>query len=490
MDNLMERKRSVAPSAWAPEAPAGLGGAGSPQGGAVGTATRRPGTPGAGGKGAASTKKTLDEAAMTPFLREITLASSGGAFLDGYVLSLIGVALTQITAQLSLTTHWTAAIGAAVLLGILVGSIAGGYLTDIVGRKKMFVLDIVAIGLLSALSMTDAAPIQLVIYRFLIGVFVGADYPIATSLITEFTPKRHRAISMGTVSAAWYLGATAAAFVGFFLCDVDNGWRLMLGSAVIPCVFLLIGRRKIPESPLWLKSKGREEEALEAVCCVYGDEVTLEGEQDGPREKAGFAEVFSKGYAARIVFLGVLTLCQVVPMYAIYTFGPQIMTAFGLGVGKSAILGESMLSLLFLVGSLPAMFWLNSMGRRPLLIRSLFFMATGLVVLGLFPTAPLPVIVCAFGLYAFFSGGPGILQWLYPNELFPTEVRATAVGLAIGISRIGTIVATYGAPIFLATFGIGPTMLVAAGLVILGLALSVIMAPETAGKSLEETSSL
>ena len=177
-------------------------------------------------------------------------------------------------------------------------------------------------------------------------------------------------------------------------------------------------------------------------------------------------------------------------MYAIYTFGPQIMTAFGLGVGKSAILGESVLSLFFLVGSLPAMFWLNSMGRRPLLIRSLFLMAVGLLALGLFPTAPLPVIICAFGLYAFFSGGPGILQWLYPNELFPTEVRATAVGLAIGISRVGTIVATYATPIFLASFGIGPTMLVAAGLVILGLVLSIFMAPETAGKSLEETSSL
>ena len=74
----------------------------------------------------ATAKRTLDEAAMTPFLREITLVSSGGAFLDGYVLSLIGVALTQITTHMSLTTHWTALIGASVLLGILVGSIVGG----------------------------------------------------------------------------------------------------------------------------------------------------------------------------------------------------------------------------------------------------------------------------------------------------------------------------------------------------------------------------
>ena len=102
------------------------------------------------------------------------------------------------------------------------------------------------------------------------------------------------------------------------------------------------------------------------------------------------------------------------------------------------------MSLFFLVGSIPAMFWLNSMGRRPLLLMSFALMAAGLLVLGLWPTAPVTVIILAFGLYAFFSGGPGILQWLYPNELFPTEVRATAVGIAIGFSRIGTIAATYG----------------------------------------------
>ena len=436
-----------------------------------------------------ATPVTLDDAAMTPFLRKITLVSSGGAFLDGYVLSLIGVALTQITSHMNLTTHWTALIGASVLLGILVGSVLGGYLTDTIGRKKMFVVDIIAIAVFSALSMTNVTPFQLVLYRFFIGVFVGADYPIATSLITEFTPKKHRAISMGMVSAAWYLGATVAAFVGYTLCDVDEGWRLMLGSAIVPCVFLLIGRIKVPESPLWLESRGRDEEAQKIIKRVYGCNVVI-AETKEPHEKAGFREVFSKGYAARILFLGILTLCQVVPMYAIYTFGPTIMAAFGLGVGKASILGESVLSLFFLVGSIPAMFWLDSMGRRPLLIRSLSLMAAGLVVLGLFPTAPLPIIIGAFGLYAFFSGGPGILQWLYPNELFPTEVRATAVGLAIGISRVGTIISTYATPIFLASFGIGPTMLVAAGLVILGLVLSIFMAPETAGKSLGETSSL
>lgn len=434
-------------------------------------------------------KKTIDDVAMTPFLRKIALFSSGGSFLDGYVLSLIGVALTQIAPLFNLTTEWSAAIGASVLVGMFAGTIAGGYLTDRLGRKKMFIFDLIAIAVFSLLSVFATTPFELVAARFFIGVFVGADYPIATSLIAEFTPKKHRSISMGMVSAAWYLGATVASVVGFALYGVDGGWKWMLGSAVVPCIILLIGRHDIPESPRWLAQKGRQAEADAIVRRVFGGDVELGTESHSTRETK-LSKVFKGGYAKRIVFLGMLVLCQVVPMYAIYTFGPAIMTAFGLGVGREAILGESVVSLFFLIGTLPAMYWLNSIGRRTSLICSLALMALGLLVLGLFPQAPVGVIIIGFGLYAFFSGGPGILQWLYPNELFPTDVRASAVGIAIGFSRIGTIVATYGTPLFLAAFGIGPTMLVAAGLVVIALVLSTLMAPETKDKSLDETSAL
>lgn len=431
--------------------------------------------------------KTIDDVPATPFLLKVTVFSGGGAFLDGYVLSLIGVALTQITPMFNLTATESGLIGASVMVGMLFGAILGGYMTDVLGRKRMFTIDIIAIAVFSVLSVFASNPIELILARFSIGFFVGADYPIATSLITEFTPKRYRSVSMGAVSASWYLGATVAAFVGYFLYSVVDGWKWMLGSAVVPCVILLIGRHDIPESPLWLSRKGRAKEAAEIVRRVFGSDVELESEE--AVTKVDLSTLLKPVYFKRLVFIAIFILCQVVPMYAIYTFGPQIMNAFGMGEGHQSILGESIVSLFFLVGSIPAMFWLNSIGRRNLAIASLGMMAIGLTVLGIVPDAPIYVIIIGFGLYAFFSGGPGILQWLWPNELFPTEVRASAVGIAIAFTRIGTIFATYGTPIFLAAFGVGSTMLVAACLVVLAFILTVLFGPETRGRSLAETSS-
>ena len=432
-------------------------------------------------------RRLIDDAQMNRFLRKIMFFSSGGSFLDGYVLAIIGVALIQLTPALGLTDVEMAATGAAALAGIFFGSLAGGRLTDALGRRRMFILDIIAIGVTSLAACFVESAWQLIVLRLLLGFFIGADYPIATSLIAEFSPRAERAVTMGMVSAAWYLGATAAAFVGFGLYWTDNGWRWMLGSALIPCIVLLVGRHDIPESPRWLAQRGRVEEAREVMRKVYGDEVELDHEEPG---RSGFAAVFRQGYLSRVLYLGVLILCQVVPMYAMYTFGPRIIGAFGLGEGSLAVLGEALVSLFFLIGTIPAMFWLNSLGRRPLLIGSLALMSLGLLIPGVWPGASIVVIILAFAVYAFFSGGPGILQWLYPNEMFPTEVRATAVGVAIAISRIGGVVSTYGLPLFLNAYGIGPTMLVGAGLLLLALVLSVFMAPETRGLTLGEASSL
>ncbi len=89
--------------------------------------------------------------------------------------------------------------------------------------------------------MFVSTPLELLIMRFLIGIVIGADYPIATSMITEFSNTKQRAFAVGFIAAMWYVGATCANLVGYMLYDVQDGWRWMLGSAVIPCIVILIG---------------------------------------------------------------------------------------------------------------------------------------------------------------------------------------------------------------------------------------------------------
>ncbi|MGV8965221.1 MAG: MFS transporter [Cellulomonas sp.] len=437
----------------------------------------------------AAERVLLDDVAMTPFLKRVTLFSSGGPFLDGYVLAIIGVAIDQLVRrdELALDEGWISAISAAALVGLFLGTSVGGYITDRIGRKKMFLIDVVGIAVISLGTAFVTTPLMLVVMRFAIGLVIGADYPIATSMIAEFTPRRYRAISMGFIAAIWYVGANVAYIVGYLLGDVSGGWRWMLGSAVIPCLIILIGRWGIPESPRWLASKNRLGEAEAILKQMFGAHVELE---PAPTIRTRYRTLFEPQNLSKIVFVGTIWLCQAVPMFAIYTFGPRIMAAFGLSEGRLSVLGEVLIGTFFMIGCIPAMFWANSMGRRRLLIGSFAAMTAALAILGALPVAGTWAVIVCFAVYAFFSGGPGNLQWLYPNELFPTEIRASAVGAAMAFSRIGTVIAMYVLPGFLSTHGTRATMVAGALISAVGLLVAIPFAPETRGLTLGESSRL
>lgn len=412
------------------------------------------------------------------------LWGSGGPFLDGYVLVIIGVALEQLTPLLHLDAEWIGLLGAATLAGLFIGTSLFGYISDRVGRRKMFLIDIVAIGIISLGTMFVSSPMELLVMRVLIGIVIGADYPIATSMITEFSNTRQRAFAVGFIAAMWYVGATCANLVGYLLYEVDGGWRWMLGSAFIPCVIILIGRFDLPESPRWLLRKGRVQECEQMMLKLFGERVVFDEE---PQQETRFMQLFNKRHFPFVLFVAAIWTCQVIPMFAIYTFGPQIVGLLGWDEGRNAALGNVVISLFFMLGCIPAMYWLNKIGRRPLLIGSFAIMTIALAVLGLVSNLGIWLVVIAFAVYAFFSGGPGILQWLYPNELFPTDIRASAVGVIMSISRVGTVVSTWALPVFITRYGISTVMLIGALISLVGLVVSILFAPETRGLSLSQT---
>lgn len=309
--------------------------------------------------------RNFDDLKFSSIHRRIMLWGSGGPFLDGYVLVIIGVALEQLTPLLHLDAEWIGALGAATLAGLFIGTSLFGYICDKVGRRKMFLLDIIAIGVISVATMFVSTPLELLVMRVLIGIVIGADYPIATSMITEFSNTRQRAFSIGFIAAMWYVGATCANLVGYWLYDMEGGWRWMLGSAFIPCLIILIGRFDLPESPRWLLRKGRVKECEQMMIKLFGEPVCFD---DEPPQETRFLQLFNRRHFPFVLFVAAIWTCQVIPMFAIYTFGPQIVGLLGWEQGRNAALGNVVISLFFMLGCIPAMFWLNSIGRRPLLI--------------------------------------------------------------------------------------------------------------------------
>lgn len=432
---------------------------------------------------------TLDDAPLNSFHKKLTLFSSGGPFLDGYILSIIGIALVQINAAWNMNSFWNGLVGASALVGVFIGGTVFGNVTDRIGRKLMYMVDLSAIIVLSILQFFVDSPWQLIVLRLLIGVAVGADYPIATSLVAEFAPTNWRAKLLGGLNAMWFVGATVAAFVGYWLLQFDEGWRWMLLSSAVPAVLIVIARTTIPESPRWLASKGRREEALSVLRATIGPDATLDDlpEQEGTTT---FGAVISSGYLGRVVFISIFWTATIVTLFAIYAFGPQMLTLFNLDSGDEANLGYGLINLFFFLGNVIALLFVDRLGRRPVLIGGFLVSALGLAYLAINPEASLGLVAAAFAVYAIFNGGPSILEWIYPNELFPTEIRATAVGVCTGISRIGAAIGTFGTPWALTHLGISGTMWIATGIALIGAVVSLFMAPETRGKALHEAAAL
>ncbi|MEU8516891.1 MFS transporter [Kitasatospora sp. NPDC048722] len=438
--------------------------------------------------------RTIDNAPYTAFHRKLALACSGGPLLDGYILSIVGVALIGMRPDLGLSTAEVSLIGAAALVGMFVGGALFGVLTDKIGREVMYTADLLVMVACSVLSFWVDAVWAIAVLRFVLGMAVAADYPIATSLLAEWLPAKHRGRLLGQQIVAWYAGSVLAYVVGYLFLELagPGSWRWMLASSTVLCAVFLVIRRGSPESPRWLAANGRVGDAVRVVekhlgVRVDGRELMPEAVGAG-RRPGGLRLLMTPPYRRRTLFCGLFFLCQVGPLFAMLTFGPQILSSFGMPGGTvMETLGTGLISLVFLLGCYPALRLIDTKGRRPVIIWSFALMTVPLALLGVWPTAPAAVALTALCAYAFLCGGPNVLDWTYPNELFPTEIRATAVGVATSVSRIGAAVGTYLLPLSLTGLGTGPTMLIAAGTTALGLLVCVLWAEETRGTALGAT---
>ncbi|MGE8060445.1 MFS transporter [Pseudomonas sp. NPDC089547] len=439
-----------------------------------------------------SSTVSIEDVPLNRFHQLMTLRAGGGWILDGYILSIIGVVIVQFSDYLKLDSFWQGLVAASAMLGTFCSGFLGGWLTDKVGRRRLFFIGPILFIVGSVGTFWVESGFALFVLRFLVGVGVGLEYPVAGSLLTEFLPQKHRGRRLAGLTILWFAGAALSYIVGNFILarGGDDAWRWVLASAGVLGVLLFIIRLKTPESPRWLMSKGRFDEAERIIKQVYGPSFSLANMPEQVAEqKVSLGALLRSGYGKRMLFVAVFWSAAVVPMFAVYSFAPVVLQALNLK-GDWASYGSVLITLLFVVGCIVATRMIDTLGRRPLIIHSFLWSTLALLGLGVFSNGSEVLVLVLFGAYALFIGGAQVLELVYPNELFPTEIRAFAVGMGSSMSRIGSAAGTWLVPISLQSIGIGNTMLVAALVSLAGLVVSVWLAPETRGMSLEAASSL
>lgn len=381
--------------------------------------------------------------------------ANAGLFCDGYILSGVGLALVTLGPHFALDAKMTGLIGAMTLLGILIGAPIFGRVTDRYGRRILMIADLTVFVVVSIAQIFVTNVWELIALRFILGVAIGADYPIAGALIAEHVPARVRGAAINGMQVAWFLGAAVAYALGYGLLHAGGeSWKWILASPAPFAALGLLLRASAPESPLWLASRAA-----------------------GELKRTSFATMFASRYRGALAFVSAMWLLQVIPLFAIYTFAPTVLGALGLSRSSSPA-GGIAITAAFLVGSLVSLPLVESWGRRPLCIAGF---AIGVAAFGVLLLGNAALVVWCFVAYAVGIGAAAGLELTYPNELFPTPIRASATGFAAGVSRVGAFFGTFALPWLLAHYGITIVVGLACALSALGLVVALRWAPETKG---------
>lgn len=420
------------------------------------------------------------------FTTKLTGVIAGGMFIDGYILGVVGTVIAAITVDLDMSLFWEGLIGASALVGIFIGGPLGGWLADRLGRKPLFAIDLAIFIFGSVLQFFVDSAWQLFIVRLLMGIAIGADYSVGWPLLSEFSPRRLRGKLLAFCEVAWYVGFMFAFVVGYVMTTAFSvDWRIILGTSTIPAVILFLARLGMPESPRWLMNKGRTEEATEIAHAYLEDPTDVLDITNEETRKGTFAMLFSPAYRRATIFVSVFWFCCVAPYFAIATFAASVLSDYGLGDGLIGAIGVNGLAL---VGVVVSVLLIERIGRRKLTIPQQWVCAVVLLIIGLWTSAPPALVLICFLVFAFANAMCTALTGVYPGEIFPTEIRGLGTGFATAFSRIGAGLGTFLLPWSMHNLGAGVTMLIAAGICVVGAAVSQVLAPETMGRNLSETS--
>ncbi len=423
---------------------------------------------------------TLNEAVLGLFHLKTMLTAGLGFFSAAYDLFIIGYALALIRQEWHPDAFMMGLIGSVSLLAVLFGAYIFGRIADIYGRRKIYGVEALLM-VLGALGSACANDIKtLLIFRFILGLGVGGDYPLSSVIMSEYANRANRGLLVGLTFSFQALGVLIGPGIALALLaaqiDHDLAWRIMLALGALPALGAYWMRRSMPESPRWLNRAGLNP--------VNNDGSLINDSADVPKPLRYYWKYLLGTAGAWFAF-----------DYAYYgntISTPMIMHALAPHGGLMANIAWSWI--VFAVAAVPgyflAAFTLDRIGHRRLQLIGFFCMGMAFLAIGLIPNiaGAFALFIALYAISYFFSEfGPNTTTFVLASEIYPAHLRTTAAGISAGTAKLGAFIGVFLFPVLLQNIGIENTLLLTFLFSMAGLGLTLLL-PEPARRSLEVVS--
>jgi MFS transporter, AAHS family, benzoate transport protein len=380
-----------------------------------------------------------------------------GIAFDGYDIALYGVSLPWLMKEWNLTSIQAGAIGSYSLVGMMIGALVFAPLADKIGRKKVLAICMVLFSVFTFLGGFVNNPTTFIVIRFIAALGIGGFPANVISLMTEYSPKKNRAIIVATMYCGYSIGGIFSSLIGMYIVP-EFGWRVLYWVGIIPLLVFPLFMKQFPESLSFYILKNQTKKLAEILNRIdpfgnYKENEDYQFEQV-QKESKGFPvrKLFANKRAISTFAFWTAVFSCLLMVYGLNTWLPKIMQQSGYGL-TSSLSFNLVLCIGQVGGSLIGGFLADKVGHRKVLVSMYVLGALCFIVLSITSNVFALYLLVALG--GACTVGTQNLANPYISEFYPNEARATGIGWALGIGRIGAILAPTLIGILLAT-GLAP----------------------------------
>ncbi len=391
-----------------------------------------------------------------------SLIASLGGLLFGFDIAIFSGAIPFIQPELDLSPAQLGWVASSLYLGCAVGTMIFGKIAERLGRKKSLFAVAVIFGISSIAMGLSNHMNTVVIWRIIAGFSVGGASILSPLYIAELSPRHIRGKMVSINQLAIVIGILMAYITNYYLSFTAWNWRLMFISGALPAVLFLVFLPFLPESPKWLLFNGQREKGRKILGSLISpdqlqDEIDHIDRQKNQEHKGfAIATIFKQGFGFVLLVAIVIAVCQQFSgANAVLFYAPIIFEKAGMDVNDQ-LFQQILIGGINLIATLIGMRFVDKIGRKKLLLIGSGGMASLLVLIGLsfggtfIPSYLLSFLVIAFiGVYAATLGP---VTWVVITEIFPMQIRETAVGIASAFLWIACFSLTYLFPVIINSF--------------------------------------